>query len=77
MEFISVRCIENTLELFVYLVKKTNTGCTLSSAHSCKAGKGSWPASGNFLQKKCGKNIPFLDENIPYLEGVGRGYQEP
>jgi hypothetical protein len=26
----------------------------------------------NFFQKKGGKNIPFLDENIPYLED-GRG----
>jgi len=29
-----------------------------------------------FLKKKGGKNMPFLDENIPYLEG-SRGYQEP
>ena len=53
--------------------KKTNTGCTLSSTHGCKAGKGSWPTSGKFLQKKGGKNIPFLDENIPYLEGSRGG----
>jgi hypothetical protein len=37
-----------------------------------KAGKGSGPTSRKSLQKKSGKNIPFLDENIPYLEG-GRG----
>ena len=26
-----------------------------------------------FLQKKGGKNIPFLDQNIPYLEGGTEG----
>ena len=30
--------------------------------------------SWKFLQKKDGKNIPFLDKNIPYLEV---GFQEP
>jgi len=59
------------------LAKKTNTGCTLSSTHGCKAGKGSWPTSGKFLQKKGGKNIPFLDENIPYLEGSRGGGAVP
>jgi len=65
--------LKNTLELFVYLEKKKNTGCALSSTHGCKAGKGSWPTSRKFLKKKHGKNIPFLDENIPYLEGSRGG----
>ena len=29
--------------------------------------------SNKFLQKKRGENIPFLDENIPYLEGERGG----
>ena len=34
--------------------------------------------SQKFLQKKHGKNILFLDENIPYFKLEGRwGYQEP
>jgi hypothetical protein len=36
------------------------------------AGKGSWPTT-EITSKKGGKNIPFLDENIPYLEGRGGG----
>jgi hypothetical protein len=36
------------------------------------AGKSSWPTT-EISSKKGGKNIPFLDENIPYLEGRGRG----
>jgi len=29
--------------------------------------------SQKFLQKNNGKNIPFLDENIPYLQGGREG----
>jgi hypothetical protein len=36
------------------------------------AGKGSRPTT-EISSKKGGKNIPFLDENIPYLEGRGGG----
>jgi hypothetical protein len=55
--------------MFISQEKKTNTGHALSSTHGCKAGKGSWPTSGKFLQKKRGKNIP-------YLEGI-RGGEVP
>jgi len=50
--------------------EKIEMGHALNSAHGCKAGKGSQPTSRKSLQKKGGKNIPFLDENIPYLEGM-------
>jgi hypothetical protein len=36
------------------------------------AGKGSRPTT-EISSKKGGKNIPCLDENIPYLEGGGGG----
>jgi hypothetical protein len=37
-----------------------------------KAGKGSWSTNQKFLQKKGGKNIPFLDETYLILK-VGGG----
>jgi hypothetical protein len=40
------------------------------------AGKGSRPTT-ETSSKKGGKNIPFLDENIPYLEGRGGGGRVP